>query len=65
MDVRGGHEHGGDTVIAPAYGYESANARHDKTFFPVAARSDTRSNDNYEEILMVGLDIENVEQRPI
>ncbi|MGF7131700.1 hypothetical protein P3T40_003182 [Paraburkholderia sp. EB58] len=35
MDVRGGHEHGGDTVIAPAYGYESANARHDKTFFPV------------------------------
>jgi hypothetical protein len=35
MDVRGGAEHGGDTVVAPAYGYESANARHDKTYFPV------------------------------
>jgi len=35
MDVRGGKEHGGDTVTAPAYGYESANARHDQTSFPV------------------------------
>ncbi|WP_240162885.1 MULTISPECIES: 2,4'-dihydroxyacetophenone dioxygenase family protein [unclassified Paraburkholderia] len=35
MDVRGGAEQGGDTVVAPAYGYESANARHDKTYFPV------------------------------
>lgn len=35
MDVRGGSDHGGDTVVAPAYGYESANARHDKTSFPV------------------------------
>jgi hypothetical protein len=35
MDVRGGAGHGGDTVVAPAYGYESANARHDKTYFPV------------------------------
>jgi hypothetical protein len=35
MDVRGGVEEGGDTVVAPAYGYESANARHDKTYFPV------------------------------
>ena len=30
-----GSEDGGDTVVAPAYGYESANARHDKTSFPV------------------------------
>jgi acetylacetone-cleaving enzyme len=35
MDVRGGKEAGGDTVVAPAYGYESANARHDMTYFPV------------------------------
>lgn len=35
MDVRGGAGQGGDTVVAPAYGYESANARHDKTQFPV------------------------------
>jgi hypothetical protein len=35
MEVRGGVEHGGDTVRAPAYGYESADARHDRTHFPV------------------------------
>lgn len=35
MDVRGGIEQGGDTAVAPGYGYESANARHDKTNFPV------------------------------
>lgn len=35
MDVRGGKAAGGDTAIAPGYGYESANARHDKTEFPV------------------------------
>jgi len=37
MDVRGGKATGGDTATAPGYGYESANARHDKTFFPVAS----------------------------
>ena len=35
MDVRGGKEAGGDTAVAPGYGYESCNARHDKTYFPV------------------------------
>lgn len=35
MDVRGGVQAGGDTAIAPGYGYESSGARHDKTFFPV------------------------------
>jgi len=35
MDVRGGAAAGGDTAVAPGYGYESANARHDKTYFPV------------------------------
>ncbi|MDY7548146.1 2,4'-dihydroxyacetophenone dioxygenase family protein [Glaciimonas sp. Gout2] len=35
MDVRGGVAAGGDTAVAPGYGYESANARHDKTNFPV------------------------------
>jgi hypothetical protein len=34
MDVRGGTAGGGDTAIAPGYGYESANARHDQTSFP-------------------------------
>jgi acetylacetone-cleaving enzyme len=33
--VRGGKAGGGETVIAPGYGYESANARHDKTYCPV------------------------------
>ncbi|NMM45236.1 acetylacetone-cleaving protein [Rhodospirillaceae bacterium KN72] len=37
MDVRGGKDAGGDTAFAPGYGYESANARHDKTYFPVAS----------------------------
>ncbi len=35
MDVRGGEEKGGDTAVAPGYGYESAGARHDHTYFPV------------------------------
>lgn len=35
MDVRGGKDEGGDTAIAPGYGYESCHARHDKTYFPV------------------------------
>ena len=37
MDVRGGKDDGGDTAIAPGYGYESCNARHDKTYFPEAS----------------------------
>ncbi len=35
MDIRGGKDAGGETAVAPGYGYESANARHDKTEFPV------------------------------
>lgn len=35
MEVRGGVEEGGATALALGYGYESCNARHDKTFFPV------------------------------
>lgn len=35
MDVRGGKAAGGDTAVAPGYGYESANARHDQTSFPI------------------------------
>ena len=35
MDVRGGVEEGGDTAVAPGYGYESCNARHDMTNFPI------------------------------
>lgn len=35
MDVRGGRDNGGDTAVAPGYGFESSGARHDKTFFPV------------------------------
>lgn len=35
MEVRGGVENGGDTAIAPGYGFESSGARHDKTYFPV------------------------------
>ena len=34
MDVRGGKDAGGETAIAPGYGYESCNARHDQTYFP-------------------------------
>jgi hypothetical protein len=29
-----GKDAGGDTVVAPGYGYESCNARHDHTSFP-------------------------------
>jgi hypothetical protein len=35
MEVRGGTEDGGDTVVAPAYGYEATSAFHGKTYFPV------------------------------
>ncbi len=35
MDVRGGAANGGDTAIAPGYGFESSGARHDNTHFPV------------------------------
>jgi acetylacetone-cleaving enzyme len=35
MEVRGGIEEGGATAYELGYGYESCNARHDKTFFPV------------------------------
>ena len=35
MEVRGGVEKGGATALAMGYGYESCNARHDKTEFPV------------------------------
>lgn len=35
MDVRDGASAGGATAVAPGYGYESCNARHDKTNFPV------------------------------
>lgn len=35
MEVRGGVDHGGDTAIAPGYGYEPCQAFHDKTFFPI------------------------------
>lgn len=34
MNVRGGVEAGGATAIAPSYGYEACNARHDHTEFP-------------------------------
>ena len=35
MDVRGGKSAGGDTAVAPGYGFESSGARHDETAFPV------------------------------
>ncbi len=34
MDVRGGKDAGGETAVAPGYGCESCNARHDQTYFP-------------------------------
>lgn len=34
MDVRGGKGEGGDTAIAPGYGYEACQALHEKTYFP-------------------------------
>ncbi len=33
LEVRGGDMGGGDTAVAPGYGYEPCNARHDKTDF--------------------------------
>ena len=35
MEVRGGVGVGGSTANALGYGYESCNAFHDKTFFPI------------------------------
>ena len=35
MEVRGGKDKGGATAVAPGYGYEACEARHDKTYFPV------------------------------
>ncbi|MSR14642.1 MAG: acetylacetone-cleaving protein [Gammaproteobacteria bacterium] len=37
MEVRGGVQAGGATATALGYGYESCNARHDKTYFPMAS----------------------------
>ena len=37
MEVRGGAGEGGATATAPGYGYESCNARHDRTYFPQAS----------------------------
>lgn len=34
MEVRGGVQEGGDTAVAPGYGFESSGAFHDKTYFP-------------------------------
>lgn len=33
MDVRGGKYHGGDTALAPVYGFECSGARHDQASF--------------------------------
>ena len=33
MEVQGGEHAGGITAVAPAYGYEPCNARHDRTYF--------------------------------
>lgn len=35
MEVRGGVQNGGDTAVAPGYGYEACGAFHNKTYFPV------------------------------
>lgn len=35
MEIRGGVEAGGETVNAPAYGYEATSAFHGKTYFPI------------------------------
>ena len=35
MEIRGGEAEGGETVTAPAYGYEATSAFHGKTYFPV------------------------------
>jgi hypothetical protein len=37
MEVRGGTDDGGSTATSMGYGYEACNARHDKTYFPVAS----------------------------
>lgn len=37
MEVRGGTDDGGATATSMGYGYEACNARHDKTYFPVAS----------------------------
>ena len=33
MEVRGGSGEGGDTAVAPGYGYEACQAKHIKTYF--------------------------------
>lgn len=35
MEIRGGQDSGGETVTAPAYGYEATSAFHGKTYFPI------------------------------
>ena len=35
IEVRGGVDDGGETLVAPAYGYESCQAFHGRTYFPV------------------------------
>ncbi|MEP4957687.1 MAG: hypothetical protein ABJV68_11945 [Paracoccaceae bacterium] len=35
IEVRGGEGDGGETLKAPAYGYESCQAFHGRTYFPV------------------------------
>ena len=39
MHVRGGTAEGGDTAVAPGYGYEACNAQHDHTEFRWTASS--------------------------
>ena len=35
MDIRGGKDAGGETAVAPGYGFEPSGAQHEKTNFPV------------------------------
>ena len=35
MEVRGGIQEGGDTAIAPGYGFEASGAEHEQTYFPI------------------------------
>jgi hypothetical protein len=37
MDARGGKDNGGETAVAPGYGFECSGARHDQTSFPVGS----------------------------
>jgi len=38
MDVRGGVDNGGDTAIAPGYGFEASGVLHEKTYFPIDSK---------------------------